>query len=388
MMDIPPPVVFAPAVPNAPIVSGGSFVAPPRSTAVIVAYAADKASCGGVDISFVGRETPLPSGATRYELAEPASVQLQPPREAADVELSFSIDAQGRAVGIRRETAPAARPVLYADSSDLEPALAVSRFAAAQPRIGCRVTYRASTTAVAAASPELLSRFGASGAGAQARVAVARLRPAGSTCGSATALRPLVLAYPDASKVAIRRGALAYSTAAFDIDPSGKPIAVRMLASNDAAHGTEVMRAIGASRFAQGPAKGCVMGSAQRGQTTTPPPPRPSTDTIRRAEDTCAQVKPAMKFAVKPAFPLAFRKRGVEGWAIVRYDVAPWGDPGNIEVVAAEPAATFGEVAKQVVRSGKAEASGTGATGCLAPVRFRIAEDDEGGGEDGDETIR
>jgi len=239
------------------------------------------------------------------------------------------------------------------------------------------VTYRASTTAVADASPELLSRFLASGfAGPHARAATARLRPAGSTCGSTTALRPLVLAYPDARKVVLRPGGLAQSTIAFDVDPAGKPIDVRVLASNDAAHGAEVMRAINASRFVQGPAKGCVMGSAQRGQASTEPPPRPSPDTFRRAEDTCGQVKPNMTFAIKPAFPLAFRKRGVEGWAIVRYDVTPWGDPGNIEVVAAEPAAMFGEIAKQVVRSGKAEAGATGATGCIAPVTFRLADGD------------
>lgn len=389
-MDLPPPSIVAPAVPAPPIIDhGGPGTRPSKSTAMIVMYAAANASCGGAEIPFAMQETPLPSGTTRYDPSSPGSVSALPPREPPDVVLSFHIDGTGRAVGIKREPAPTDRLTLYADSSDLEPALAVSRFAVGRPRIDCRAIYRASTIPIANASPAQLSRFLASDvAGSRSPAAASRLRPAGTTCASPAALRPLVLAYPDAKKIEVRPGAVVFSTIAFDVDPSGKPIDLRVLASNDAAHGAEVARAVGASRFASGPVKGCIMGSAQRGQVSTEPPPRPSIDAFRRAQDTCAQVKPTMQFAIKPSFPLAFRKRAVEGWAIVRYDVAPWGEPGNIEVVAAEPAAIFGEVAKQVVRSGKAEASGTGASGCLAPVSFKLADDDGRGEIEPGEMIR
>jgi hypothetical protein len=377
MMDTPPPIIYAPAVPAPPpvVASGASIVPSPRSTAIIVAYGAQGASCGGVDVPFAINEPPLPTGATRYEPVSPANTQ--PPRPASDIVLSFHIDAQGRAVGIKREAATPSGPTLYVDSSDLEPALAVSRFASGRPRLDCRATYRATTVPLADADPQLLSAYMASGtAGSGARQELARLRPTGTNCGSPEALRPLLLAFPDPKKVGLRSGEVVYATIAFDVDASGKPINVRSLASNNAAHAAEGARAVGASRFAKGPAVGCITGGALRGQNPTEPPPRPDVASFRRSADTCSEVKPKMQFALKPAFPLPFRKRNVEGWAIVRYDVAPWGDTGNIEVVAAEPAAVFGEVAKQVVRSGKAEASATGATGCLAPVAFRLADDD------------
>ena len=34
--------------------------------------------------------------------------------------------------------------------------------------------------------------------------------------------------------------------------------------------------------------------------------------------------------------------RAIEGWAVIAFDVAPWGGTGNVRVVASEPAADFG----------------------------------------------
>ncbi|RZM34116.1 MAG: energy transducer TonB, partial [Sphingomonas sp.] len=73
-------------------------------------------------------------------------------------------------------------------------------------------------------------------------------------------------------------------------------------------------------------------------------------------------------------FPEAYRRRSIEGWAIVTYDLAPWGEPGNIHAVAAEPSADFGAQAEAVVRGARLPASDRGATGCVDRVIFKIGQ--------------
>ena len=70
--------------------------------------------------------------------------------------------------------------------------------------------------------------------------------------------------------------------------------------------------------------------------------------------------------------PEPFRRRAVEGFARLSYDVAPWGGLGNIHVLTSEPAAAFGEEVKAVLLAAHAPVSSTGAHGCIQPVRFQL----------------
>ena len=63
-------------------------------------------------------------------------------------------------------------------------------------------------------------------------------------------------------------------------------------------------------------------------------------------------------------------RRRIEGWAVVRYDAAPWGEIGNVTVLAAQPSADFGTQAQVVLRSAKVAPSESGFTGCVERVRF------------------
>jgi TonB family protein len=74
----------------------------------------------------------------------------------------------------------------------------------------------------------------------------------------------------------------------------------------------------------------------------------------------------------RPGFPPGYERRGIEGWAAISYDVAPWGEAGNIRVLASEPSAAFGDIAQQVVRSVRSSASEIGKTGCTRLVRFKL----------------
>jgi TonB family protein len=64
------------------------------------------------------------------------------------------------------------------------------------------------------------------------------------------------------------------------------------------------------------------------------------------------------------------RRRGIEGWAVVPFDVAQWGQTNNVRIVAAEPASGFGEAARAIVQQSARRPAPYGYTGCLEQVRF------------------
>jgi hypothetical protein len=52
--------------------------------------------------------------------------------------------------------------------------------------------------------------------------------------------------------------------------------------------------------------------------------------------------------------------------------VAPWGEIGNVRVLAAQPAAAFGLAAERGLRGARLAPGKQGLTGCIDTVRFRI----------------
>ena len=104
----------------------------------------------------------------------------------------------------------------------------------------------------------------------------------------------------------------------------------------------------------------------------------PDADAFRPQGATCGDDR---AWDRKPAliYPAAYRRRAVEGWAVLTYDIAPWGEIGNVKVAAAQPAADFGTQAQRMLLSARAAASPQGWTGCVERVRFQMgtAQDDD-----------
>ncbi len=64
----------------------------------------------------------------------------------------------------------------------------------------------------------------------------------------------------------------------------------------------------------------------------------------------------------------------IEGWALVRFDFATWGQVGNLSVIEAQPASAFAESAGRTVLSGRADPGFTAGVRCVVPVRYRIGD--------------
>jgi hypothetical protein len=306
--------------------------------------------------------------------SQPASALVWSRLEPSSVTFRFRIDASGRPLSIAAD-GPTRPPF----GDDLAPALAASRFAAGSDRRDCSVTFTSRVTATAETTVEdLVAYTMAPTTGPLPPEGWARIYPAAATCNDAPRPAPLVQAFPDWDKVAGTPGQRDWTMFAFDQDRRGAPRDVAVLTGTGnpelAAAGAAALRR---SRYTGGARSGCRF-PFHRAAAILPAPPAPESASLTGAEP------PAIcqgDWARAPVlvYPLAFQRRSIEGWAVIGYDVAPWGDTGNVRVLAAEPAAAFGEQGVNVIRSARRAASSAGATGCVERVMFRMGRPGEAG---------
>lgn len=339
-------------------------VAPPagasRAEAVLVDFVPDAADCDGATARAISTVAPLTIGAFRRADAAPAIFELR-----------FRIARDGRPIGIGAPTMTGGSMYLPAD--DLAPALSLWRFAPAGRERSCTIRFTARLQPIATTPMDAIYRFAALSRQQDAgvREAVARIRKV--DCIGERAPTPLLRGFPDYAKLPESPGVPAYSVVAFDIDAAGVPANIGMATGSGQARLDEAAReAVARSRFAEGDARErCTMPFVQWPRPPIEAPESPDPDPLRPRGATC----PKLSWATPPAinYPGAFRRRGIEGWAILRFDLAPGGQPGNVAVLASEPAEIFGAHARRMLPAARAADTPTGLTGCVERIRFRMA---------------
>jgi len=299
--------------------------------------------------------------------------------ETRAVTLRFRIDTSGRPLTIRRDSTTYA-----SDIDDIAPALAASTFAPGAARGDCSVDYQLLSTPLAQADrTDLIAYSLAPTNGALPRAGWERIRPDDTDCLRQPRPAVLLRAYPDFRKIAGTPGERHWSMTRYDLNAKGRPIGVRTVGGtgNDALDAA-ARKAVSASRFTDGKRQGCLY-PYSRAAARMAAPPAPD-----MAQFGTTPHCPAAPWAQQPrlTYPPAWNRRRIEGWAVVQFDVAPWGEIGNSRVLASEPAEAFGQQAMQVVRSARRAPSPTGASGCIERVRFNIRPDDRAGSDDGAES--
>lgn len=286
-----------------------------------------------------------------------------------DVELTFRIDPDGRARGIEKKGERYAWP----PNDDAEPALAGSRFAAGRAHTGCTIRYGAKAIPLAEATAAQLGAFWAipHTDKSQDRAVWKALQAPGATCYE-TPLRPQVARYPD-YKLAGRPGVPDYAVIAFDVDKTGKSVAVRTLTSsgNPAFDKNALTAAQGTSFEAGAPRTGCVV---RYGKSSRVPLVAPALDKDAFKPAEACKDEPTWLSKPPLRFPSNFLRRSIQGWAVLRFDVAPWGAVGNVRVLASEPADEFGVAARSIVEMARKPSSERGYSGCIQVVSFKMAD--------------
>lgn len=330
----------------------------------VLQWRAQAALCGGEAISA---RVPLES----QPLLVSAAVQPQSP-----LTLRFRIDSDGKPLSIRSE-----KSAIAFLSSDVAPALAASIFAVDGPHAECVIRYSPVLTSIEDVDRNTLSSYAMMpGTPPLPRAAWHRTQPAVSDCAGRPSPRVLLRAYPDFLGFPGTRGKRDWAMMQFDLDARGRPINVQVSEhSGNASLNAASVSAVRDSRFTPGARTGCTYRYWREAETIEPPP-SPSVAMLRPADANC----PTDLEWTRPLsliFPQAFLQRRIEGWAIIAYDVAPWGDVGNLRVLASEPAEGFGTQALSILRNGKKPANRTGYTGCVEKVVFAISPNDFGSAE-------
>ncbi len=286
----------------------------------------------------------------------------------------FRIDAAGRPLTIVQDTTMTFSQVA---GDDPGAALAVSRFPAGPARSDCTIAFVAQGTPIDAAPPADLMAYSISPMFGRmsAPPAWKRITPAGSTCFDTPRPAPLIRVLPDFDALPATPGVKDWSMVGYDLDAKGRPTKVRIVeGTGNRALDAASVKAIQGSRFTGGARTACLY-PFWRKPAPVAAPESPDKASLRPEGSNCPADRP---WAVMPKliYPAAYRQRAIEGWAAIAYDVAPWGETGNIRVLASEPATAFGQQAIQIVRLARKAPSRENAIDCVEMVRFVMDKDD------------
>ena len=343
-----------PVTPGVPVIPPGSRR--PAGPTMLRQWNAGMASCDGVAQPAVVPPEPRPTAA--YARISAA---------ARIIALDFAIDGDGRPHAIR---AGRSVPMPVGEGDDVVPALAAARFAAGAPRTGCAIRFFQRDDPIADAALQAAFAATIPPVTLAAPALFDRIQPTGSTC-RATPVEPLQIAVPAFRTIPRTPGRAGWAVVRFDIAPDGRPAAVAIAASNgNAALDRAATRAVTDSRFVAEARRGCLRPFVQPPGTLA----APATPAAVRAPLPGASCPDGLPWTTPPAlrFPENFRRRSIEGWAALRFDVATWGQPGNVRVIAAEPAAAFGDAAARMILAARKAPSPAGHVGCTVVVRYRI----------------
>ncbi len=353
-----PTIIIPPPMPPAPLVTTVTHIEPNMRRQTVVALKAISGRCADGPLDVSAAEAPMVD-----LLRQSSSIANEP------VNVRFHIDENGRPLGITREQAG------YGLMADLTPSLAASRFAPGAPRNDCLIVYERKRTNIAEADINALIGYSIFAQQRTPKEVFDRITPAGSDCNMP---QPAVLlrAFPDFTKIPATAGRMDWSMVSFDINASGKPVRLTTYrTTGNVALDRAAIKAVTQSRFAKGSKKGCLYPYWRRGGTVAAPESK-ELDAYRPQDSNCRQTV-EWKHQPALAYPDNFRRRDIEGWAIIAFDLAPWGAVGNAKVVAAEPAAEFGEAARQIVLGSSAVPSKQGFSDCVVRVRYAMAAQDQ-----------
>lgn len=336
-----------------------------------------EATCvGGQSLRVIEAAALHPRVGAAY--SEPIVVTADAPPVAAkdspDEVLTFSVNAEGQPLNIRRLTTSPG----FADPDTVIAALAGWRFEAGAPLSGCRVsipTHRAPIEQASRTTLFEIIAFDRRNTPPAVREAISKA----GNCGAAPRRLPKTIAYPDLRRFNGRDRNPAWAGVVYDIDADGTPRNVRVDSQGgDPALADGAAAAVAGSRYQPGrPVQACYVTFAAEPRET-PAPPRPKTVAKLPEGETPANDCPVTQAQLNlPAFknyPRAYAARKVAGWALLSFDVAPWGQVGNIQVIDSQPSAAFGQAALSMLWTARPKPPAEGYRGCIVPVVYNIPD--------------
>ena len=361
MLRMISPIAVAQILPIAAMVPAPPVVMTPPSSppvASLLAWEPGDVRCGAAVVVATRTERPW------LQRVYGASARYAP------VTYAFDIDARGRAMSIRKaEGAPQ-----FGVIDDLAPALAVTRFAPGRPSSGCSVVYTPRLTPLDQAPLADVIAYSANPVSGPLPSDAWKRIYAGGTCRDDSGAGLRSRAFPNFRTIPAQPGMRDWSLLGYDVDADGIPVNIKTIAGSGNAALVEASRqAVSETRYWSGGLTGCRF-RYWRAPANLPAPAVPDENRYKPANASCPDRR---EWASPPVlrFPEPYRRRAIEGWAVVTYDVAPWGQIDNIQVKASQPSEDFGNQAIAVLRSARVK-PGAGAVGCVERVRFEMSPEE------------
>lgn len=287
--------------------------------------------------------------------------------EQSPVTLRFAIDDDGRTMSISGEGSGARSN----GRDEIAAALAASTFRSGAARTACTLTYYPSINRHADVPLAEIASYALNPVSGYVPKAMRDRLEASGTCFSGERPRPVLQAYPRLGDLRLTPGVGEWQLVGYDLDTEGKPVNLsRLTGSGHVALGEAAIDAMARSRFENGSRTGCHFVYKLPAATLAAPDLDPGlpdeTGGASCGKDGSWDRPPRL------VYPSAYLKRAIEGWAVLRYDVATWGEIGNVQVLGAQPTADFGEQAKRMLSTAKVKPSDSGAIGCIQRVRYKI----------------
>ncbi|PIB96084.1 energy transducer TonB [Caulobacter sp. X] len=345
----------------------------PGATTRVVSFAPPPATvtCVGGTARLV-EGAPLPPKTWRVWSPPPVPLlDYAPPKPPTSQVFTFSVNAEGRVTDLKGGAAS------YWGTEDQTAIIASWRFAPGAPRSGCSVDAAPTYVPLAEASPAKLFEIAAVEGRNAAPVVYQALNATGD-CYKGVRRRPATWVYPDLRPFDDKSVDPAWAALTFDIDEKGAVRNVKTAVQHgDPALAKATAEATAKSRFLPGPARTGCRTFVKARPAISAPPARPENGAFDRPEDACDITREQMNLPSPMSYPPAFSSRRVGGWAIVRFDVAPWGQIGAVEVLASQPTPAFGNAAHMLVNSARPKPRPTGYHGCIVPIIYQIPPDSD-----------
>ncbi|MGB7418810.1 MAG: TonB family protein [Erythrobacter sp.] len=295
----------------------------------------------------------------------PASVgEAEDP--SPDATFAFTLTNEGRALSIAMIEDGKRR----SHTLDIAPTIAAGSFGPSPSDTQCEVNFSQAVFPVGRAEPQDLVLLGAYDPQAPGASLAWTIRTRGD-CLFAPIPRPVNDVQPDFAALSQTPGAANWTVVTFDLDEEGIPVDIAILASSGAEDlDRAVLETTAQSRLSESDRTGCIrtVGTAA---DVIGAPVQPELGFFGPIPEAC-DADNLLSEELLLEYPAAYQRRAIEGWAILRYDIASTGKIENIEVLEAQPAVEFGMAAKSLLEGGRAQERASGLAGCVIPVSFSI----------------
>ena len=339
-----------------------------RNRLAIISFMPNAVRCNGEQVHPIFAPRPKPSALSSYVLSS-----RRWRNKASDFDIGFTITKTGRTRAIEKPILTRARAALR--ESDVAPALATWKFAPTKSERKCILNVKITAKPLDTAAPSDIYRSWALRSTSNARLRKLlfnKIVPANSNCYKIRRTTLLKQHRPDYQAI---KGERSFSVYSYDIGKNGRTKNIKILESDSNKKFDDAVRSAVSknvySRQSNPARNGCVGYFSKGVEQFTVTPDAPENNTVQNAK-TCTLSNAKWKTIGKKIFPKNFAYRGVNGWAYLRFDVAPWGQISNIRVVNAEPSSKFGDAAKRILRTARLPKSDRGHTGCVKRIDYKL----------------